>query len=287
MPDTPIQPVAGRSGSASSVSTPVAVEATHGRRVPRRRLAYHVDVVLHLVRVDLALRHRGSLLGWVWSLGPALFQLGATYFLFTRVIPLQIDNYPVFLLVGILAWGCFARAITDGTSALEAHRELVLRPGFAIELLPVSAAAIALVDYLLALPVVLVAVGLTTGLHPAALLLPVLLLIQSLLALGFAFVCAPLQVFMRDTRQFVGVAVMLGFWLTPVFYRRAQLPASLDWIYQANPMAHLVEAHRTILIEGRFPDGWVLGALILGTLVVLAGGFYVFERLKYSVPEQL
>lgn len=279
--------MAGDSGAASSVNTPLAVEAPRERQRASRRLAYHVDVVLHLMQLDFALRHRGSLLGWVWSLGPALFQLAATYFLFTRVIPLEIENYPVFLLVGILAWSCFARAITEGTSALEAHRELVLRPGFAIELLPVTAAAIALVDYLLALPVVLIAVGLTSGLHPSVVLLPVLLLIQSLLALGFAFILAPLQVFMRDTRQFVGVAVMLGFWLTPVFYRRAQLPASLDWIYQANPMAHLVEANRTVLIEGRFPDDWVLGALALITLALLAGGWFVFERLKYSVPEQL
>ena len=57
------------------------------------------EVALHLVRTELATRHRGSALGWLWALGPPLLQLAATYFLFTRVIPLDVPDYPVFLLV--------------------------------------------------------------------------------------------------------------------------------------------------------------------------------------------
>jgi lipopolysaccharide transport system permease protein len=264
------------------------VEAAAARRVAmRRRLGHHLDVVLHLVRLELAQRHRGSLFGWVWSLGPPLFQLGATYFVFTRVIPLGIDDYPVFLLVGILAWNWFSRAVTDGVSALEARRDLVRRPGFAAELLPLTSVIVGLVDYVLALPVLFIAIGVTSGFDPEMALLPVLLLVQLVLAVGLGLAFSPLQVFLRDVRQIVSVAVSIGFWLTPVFYRPTALPDALSFLYDLNPMAHLVEAHRNILLEGRLPDGSALGLVALASFGVLAVGYAIFTRLRYSVPEHL
>ena len=95
---------------------------------PRRRAGYHKDVATHLVRLELATRHRGSVLGWLWSLVPPLLQLAATYFLFTKVLPLDIPNYPVFLLSGILAWSWFARSLGGATSSLETRRDLELPP---------------------------------------------------------------------------------------------------------------------------------------------------------------
>ena len=70
--------------------------AKRPRARPARRLAYLGDVMVHLVRVELATRNRGSLLGWLWSLGPPLFQLAVTYFLFTRIIPLNVPELSGF-----------------------------------------------------------------------------------------------------------------------------------------------------------------------------------------------
>ncbi len=252
-----------------------------------RRLAYQVDVAFHLVRTELATRHRGSVLGWVWALGPPLLQLLATYFLFTRVIPLDVPDYPVFLLVGILAWSWFARSLGDGVISLERRRELVLRPGFSTDLLPITAVLVALVDYLIALPVLFIALALTTGLHPEAALLPVLLGIQLVYCVGFALAVAPLQVFLRDIAQVVALLVSVGFWLTPIFYRRTQVPDSLAWLYDVNPMAHLIVDQRQILIGGEVPALGPLFVLGVVGLVVLAAGYALFAACRHSVPDNL
>ena len=244
-------------------------------------------MLLHLVRTDVASRHRGSALGWIWALGPPLLQLVATYFLFTRVIPLDVDNYPVFLLVGILSWTWFARSMNEGVIALEQHSELVRRPGFTTSLLPVVSVLVALVDYLLAVPVMLLAVGLTSGLSAPAVLLPLLLLLQLLYCAGLALLVAPLQVFLRDVRQIVGLLVSVGFWLTPVFYGRTQIPAEFAWIYKLNPMAYLVGGQRTILIAGEWPSATVLTGVAIGGLLVLGAGYAVFRSLRFRIPEQL
>jgi ABC-type polysaccharide/polyol phosphate export permease len=267
-----------------------ATVGTAGRRRAsgsRRRIAHRVEVALHLVRTELATRHRGSVLGWVWALGPPLLQLAATYFLFTRVIPLDVPDYPVFLLVGILAWSWFARSLGEGVTSLEQRRELVLRPGFATETLPATSVLVALVDYLIALPVLFVALAVTTGLHPEAAFLPVLLAIQLLYCAGFALAVAPLQVFLRDVRQIVVLLVSVGFWLTPIFYRRAQVPDSLTWLYDVNPMAHLIGAQRQILMTGELPNPGPLAIVGLAGLAVLAAGYAVFAACRHAVPEQL
>lgn len=270
-----------------SASVTVGGAARRRARGSSRGHAHRAEVALHLVRTELATRHRGSVLGWLWALGPPLLQLAATYFLFTRVIPLDVPDYPVFLLVGILAWSWFTRSLGDGVTSLEQRRELVLRPGFAIEVLPLTSVLAALVDYLIALPVLFVALGVTNGLHPEAALLPVLLAIQFLYCAGFALAVAPLQVFLRDVRQVVTLLVSVGFWLTPIFYRRGQVPDSLTWLYDANPMAHLIDAQRQVLMAGALPSLGVLAVVGLAGLAVLAAGYAVFVSCRHSVPEQL
>jgi ABC-type polysaccharide/polyol phosphate export permease len=264
------------------------VTATAARRHHvRRRLGLQIDVLLQLVRVELAARDRGSVLGWLWSLGPPAFQLVATYFLFTRVFPLDIENYPVFLLTGILTWTWFARSMAETTMSLETHRMLVLRPGFRTELLPIAAVLVGLVDYLIALPVLLLAIAFTSGLAVEAALLPVLLVLQLGFCVGLGLLLAPLQVFVRDVRQIVAMIVALGFWLTPVFYRRSQVPESFAWLYDANPMAHLIEAVRAILLRGVVPSLEDVGAVAVAAAIALALGWAVFARSRHAVPEQL
>lgn len=261
--------------------------ASHRPRVDRARLAYLKDLTLHLARRELAIRHRGSLLGWLWSLLPALLLLLVTYFLFTRVIPLGVENYPVFLLVGILAWTWFAGGLRAATGSLEAGRNLVLRPGFPTMLLPLVATLVDLVDYLIALPILFGALALTTGVTVESLLLPVLLVIQLFLVVGLGLVVAPLQLFFRDIRQFVLMAVGFGFWLTPIFYRERQVPETFKPLYDVNPMAHLIEAQRGILLDGAMPPALSTLAVGLVSVFVLVCGCAVFSALRHSLPERL
>jgi len=263
------------------------IELGSPRPKRRRRLGHRFDVTAHLVRTELATRHRGSLLGWLWALVPTLAQLVATYFLFTRVIPLDVPDYPVFLLVGILAWQWFTRSLGDGVGSLEQRRELALRPGFALELVPATSVLVALVDYLLALPVLVVALAVTNGLQPESVLLPLLLAIQLVYCVGLVLALAPLQVFVRDVRQIVALLVTVGFWITPVFYGVRQVPDSFVWVYRLNPMAHLIGAQREILIEGTWPEPGPLLVVALVGLAFLGAGWLLFRRLRDSVPEHL
>ena len=289
--------MSSRSHEAAEATKPVDTEAGASRPLPHvragrpspltKRAVYLWDITIHLVRRDFATRHRGSALGWIWALVPPLLQLLVTYFLFTKVIPLEVPNYPVFLLTGILAWNFFARAVSLSALALEQSRELVLRPGFPIAVLPVKAVLIGLLDYLLALPVLLIALGVTIGLQWTALLLPVLLAIQLVLCVGIGWMLAPFQVFFRDVQYLVALVVMVGFWITPVFYERTSVPSEYHLLYELNPMAHLIEWQRWIMLDGTHPQATSVLALSGVAIAVAVAGWIVFNRLRHAVPEEL
>jgi lipopolysaccharide transport system permease protein len=289
--------VISRSSGAAEAANPAEAEAgtagplphlTVGRRSAlAKRAIYLWDISVHLVRRDFATRHRGSALGWIWALVPPLLQLLVTYFLFTKVIPLNVPDYPVFLLTGILAWNFFARAMSLSALALEQSRELVLRPGFPIGVLPVKAVLIGLLDYLLALPVLLIALGVTIGLQWTALLLPVLLAIQLVLCIGIGWMLAPFQVFFRDVQYLVALVVMVGFWVTPVFYERTSVPSQYHLLYELNPMAHLIEWQRWIMLDGTRPQATSVLALSGVAIALAVAGWIVFNRLRHAVPEEL
>jgi lipopolysaccharide transport system permease protein len=273
--------------SGAAVSRPGLRSQERSDRFGRRRLAYLKDVTVHLVRRELAIRYRGTVLGWVWALVPVLLQLAVTQFLFTRVIPLNVPNFPIFLLIGVLAWNAFASGLQMATSSLEMNRSFVLRPGFPTALLPVVAMLVVFVDYLVALPILFIALLLTTGVPLTALLLPVLILIQLVLIAGLGLLLAPLQLHFKDVRQLVAIVVALGFWLTPVFYRQRSVPGAFEPLYKINPMAHLLEAQRQILLEGTVPSLLAVSLVALSAIALLGVGSAVFAATRHSLPERI
>ena len=112
-------------------------------------------------------------------------------------------------------------------------------------------------------------------------------MIQFCFCAGLALAVAPLQVFLRDVRQIVALAISVGFWVTPVFYGRRQVPESLTWIYQVNPMAHLIGDERLLLLEGQLPP--LMPTLILGLVgvVTVAVGLWIFHACRLRLPENL
>jgi lipopolysaccharide transport system permease protein len=91
----------------------------------------------------------------------------------------------------------------------------------------------------------------------------------------------------RDTQHFLGVALRLGFFLTPIFYDPAIVPESYQSLYQFNPMTHLLEGYRSLLLEGRLPELSTLLMITVITVIMLPVSYCVFERARYRCLEQI
>jgi len=253
-----------------------------------RRPAHPFDLAVELVSRDVKLRYRGTVLGVAWSLVAWLVQAAMLAFIFGRVVALGVEDYPAFVLVGMLAWAWFSGGLSAATSSVVANRDLVRRPGFRVALLPVAAVAVELVQYALALPVVLGALVVYVGGVPGtAVALPIVMAVQLLVMLGPAFVLSAVHVRYRDTAQLVGVALGVLFYASAVFFPRSSIPARYQDLFGLNPVVRLVEAYRSVLLDGRWPAWGPLVLVAAGGLAATAVGWALFRSREPGFPDDL
>src|SRR5262245_57791582 len=111
------------------------------------------DLLRELIARDIALRYRGSLLGILWTLLNPLAELLVLLFIFGRVMPVSIPNFPAYLFTGLIVYGWFQSSVNFATMAIVGNRELVRRPGVPLLILPAVTVASNLVHFVLSLPI--------------------------------------------------------------------------------------------------------------------------------------
>jgi lipopolysaccharide transport system permease protein len=209
-------------------------------------------------------------------------------FVFSTVLPLNIPDYTTFLFTGVLAWNWFSTSLILATSAIVDNRELIRRPGFPPAVLPLIAVVSNLIHFVLALPILAFFI-ITSGipLTAAAFWLPAVIAVQFLLILSLAYFLATIQVTFRDTQYLLGIVLLLGFYLTPVFYDASGTPDRYRLIYQLNPMGAVLGAYRAALLGGGAINlpGLALIAVVAAGLLVL--GYRVFMHASYHFAEEL
>jgi lipopolysaccharide transport system permease protein len=269
-------------------------------------LWHYRRLVVDLVALDLKVRYKGSVLGVLWSLlNPLLMMLVFTV-VFDVLFRNNIARFPVFILAALLPWNYLATVVTRGTTSVTQNASLLNKVYFPSEVFPISIVFSALINFLLAMPI-LFALMLLFGIRPTAslLMLPVILAIQTVFCLAVSLFVAALTVQYRDTTIIMEVLLQAWFFLTPVFYPVQAVTAQWQDIYAAqvmrwlNPMAAIVDFYRDILYGGlAYVDasgvapppspGWpsLLGVGRTGVtaliLLVLAYGFFVRRSRRFA-----
>lgn len=249
-----------------------------------RRLA---ELVIHLARRQLESQHRFTLLGWLWPLVRQLAQLIVLVVLFSHVLHLGIKNFPAFVFSGLIVWTWFSAGVLSATSAIVGGRHLLFTARFPPATLPLVAVVVPLIDALAALPILLVMVAVTSGLHPTVLLVPLVLIVEFGITAGLALIVAALNVYFRDVQNGVGVALLLLFYLTPVFYGLKNLPPKFEVFLRANPLTAVVGSIRAVILEGTLPPLRDAAISCSAAVVLLVVGWYVFRRLQPDFLDEL
>jgi ABC-type polysaccharide/polyol phosphate export permease len=254
----------------------------------------HRALVGALVARDLRARYRGTMLGYLWSLLNPLLLLVVYTVVFTAVIPARADAgcpYPLFLLAGLLPWLFLSGALLDAAVVLTDNGPLLKKVVCPPEVFPAVTVTAHFVHHLLALPVLLVAIGVWSAAGAAPLpwtvvLLPLALLPLVITAAGLALAVAALAAHFRDLKDLLHNLLHLLFFLTPIIYPITMVPEGLlRRAVLINPVTPLVTLYRDLVLLGRLPSaGTVLGAIAVA-LISAVLGTAVFGRLRDSLAE--
>lgn len=248
---------------------------------------HSIDVVTHLVAREVSLRYRRSLFGWIWTVAQPLSRFAVFSFVFTKVLPLDVPNYSLFLFSGLIGWLWFSTGLVSATGSAVERSELLMRPGISPLLVPAITVLTDGVDFIAALPILMVILFFGTGVPITWLLLPLFLIPMFMLILGLGYTLCAANVYLRDVKIVVGIATLLGFYVTPVFYNAEQVPADLRWTVEINPVARLLELQRDLLINGVVPSMFDIAVVFAIGAAALATGIAIYARASRSFTDEL
>ncbi|WP_446218054.1 ABC transporter permease [Micromonospora sp. IBHARD004] len=263
------------------------------------------DSLRILVKRDLAVKYQQSVLGYLWSLIEPL-GMGAIYwFVFgvlysgatRRHLGDAAGSYPLFLVTGIFAWMWASSAINEATNALTGQARLITTMNLPRQVFPIGRVTGRFAEYAAGLPILIgiAAVYAAHGkIHPgwSLLALPLAVAVQLVLLVGIALLLSAWNVLMRDIERFMRLIIRVLFYATPIIYplslvRDSGMPTWVKLAYELNPLVGIFQLHHAIWYPDEFPDARLLATTVLGSLLVLAFGWWSFRRLEPAVLKEL
>ncbi len=257
------------------------------------------ELLLNLTVRDLKVRYKNSALGIAWSLlNPLLMMIVFTLVYVVLLGQANRRDYSAFILSGLLPWNFFSASVMGGTSSVVNSGHLIKKIYFPRAVLPTSLVMSNLVNFLIALPVYFVMawlLGVRFTIY--VVFLPIVIVVELIFTLGVSLLLAALDVFYRDVQHIMEVLILAWFFLTPIIWDMSLLPESKmilgvevpvqRLMYILNPMASIIASYRDVMYYGR-SIGWdFFLRTTLTSMLILVGGFFVFNHLKNRFAEEV
>ena len=212
-------------------------------------------LIRQLVARDFKTKYKRSVLGMFWSFLNPLLTMSIQYVVFSTFFKSDIPNFIIYLLCGIICFNFFNEATTMCLMSILGNSSLINKVYVPKYIYPFSRTLSSCVNLLLSLVPLLIMLIITgTFVSPAALLLPFPLIMLFLLSYGVGLILATMMVFFRDTQFLWNIFSMLLMYLTPIFYPATIIPEYFMPIYRLNPLYHVIEFIRKILMYKEAPE---------------------------------
>jgi lipopolysaccharide transport system permease protein len=234
-----------------------------------------------LVKRDIKLKYRRSVLGIFWSFLEPLLSMIVLTIVFSTLFRSNISNYPVYYLVGMLVYQFFSSGTNTAMRSMVSNASILKTVYIPKYLYSLSAVISNFVTYLLSL-IVLFMVMIVTNVNFTVYIifasLPILALL--LLTVGVGLIVATINVFFRDMQHLYGVFLMLLMWFTPIFYPPEIVPSTFRFIQEFNPLFAIITCCRSSFLYGTLYDINVLLFAMGSAILALIIGIVLFYKLQ-------
>lgn len=264
-------------------SKPLTIIQPRGRSLDLYNLWQSRELLLVLTLREVKVRYKQSVLGILWAvIQPLSIMLVFTFF-FGRLAAIPSDGIPysLFVYAGLVPWTFFSNAVTGSANSLVGNSSLITKVYFPRMIIPIATVGAGLIDLLISfgllIPLILYY---NLGFSMNFVMLPVLILLTTVLAVGFGMWMAALNVKYRDIRYALPFIIQLWMFVTPIIYPSSFLPERWRWVFMFNPLTGLIEGYRSAI----FGKSFDLIGLAFSTVVILL--ILIYSLIKFRQLER-
>jgi ABC-2 type transport system permease protein len=238
-----------------------------------RKTTHFLELLAGMTKRELVARYKNTLFGFLWVVINPLMQMLVIGFIFRFFIKEPIENYYLYLLVGLLVWNFFSLSLSKATPSIVNERNLIKKAKFPREVIPLSIILSNFTHLLIAFSILLVPVlflGILSVHNIPRLIEGIILLLS--FTTGLSLLTSALDVRFRDMNFFVQAILVVWFYATPVVYSIQVIPHQLIWIWRLNPMTSIVQLFQNALVSAPPPGiGMLLSNVAVITFIAIAG----------------
>lgn len=258
-----------------------------------RNLFTYRHILLQMILREIKGRFAGSMGGMLWNFVHPLLTLAVYLFVFIYIFKLRIGasggagTSALYIMAGVFPWMILSEGLSRGTTSLIENANLIQKTSFPTEILTSKAVLTPLCSHGIAVLLLGIYATISSGSLQIALLLPVIVLLQTLFTLGLAFLTATATVFFRDALQLVQIIISFWIYLTPIFYPVSMLPAWAKKLMLFNPLYPFMETYQSLFVGGKVADGTMMLLSLAWALGFFIFGSFIFIKLKYEFADWL
>jgi ABC-type polysaccharide/polyol phosphate export permease len=242
------------------------------------------EVLYQLVRQQITLRYRRTVLGYLWTLLNPLLMMSVTAVVFSALFHMKLEEYAVFLFSGVVAFNLFGTIVTNSGQALIGNEGLIKKVYVPKILFPLSIAFAMLIDNVLmflSLFVIVLAIG--GKVSPALVTILPSYVLLFFFSFGFALVFSVIAVYFRDLQHIIGVLMQALVFLSPVYYKPETLASRVQAFIQLNPLTEYILLFRAPVYSATYPPASAYGWGALYAVLSMAFGLWFFSRHEHRV----
>lgn len=253
-----------------------------------------VSLIWELTRRDFLERYAGSVLGALWAVIWPLINLFIYIVIFGKMMGGRLSAtsnvyaYSIYLAVGLIPWICFTQCISRASSVFIDKKHIITKVRISLLSLLIYINLAEMITFMISctfLLFFLLLSGYRFTIH--LLLVPFVFYLQQLLAFGLGLISAIFTVFIRDTKEVVGVILQLWFWFTPIVYVCDILPDFVKKLLIYNPGFIIIDAYHEMFVFHHYPEFSPLIVLTFLTHAIILGAYLTFRFLEKDIRDFL
>lgn len=273
-------------GSHQAVTPAVTRDRTRRAITVARHRQRWTQVVLYKAFAELRADAEKYYIGYLWWMVEPIIEMAIWYLVVAQLLQRHTEDFVAFLLCGLVPWRWFSVTVLSGSASIAGNHSLAMQVFVPKLVFPLVTIAVNTAKFLIVLVVLALFLNLYgMGSSWSYLAIPPLIVVQLLMISAVTMLSAAVVPFLPSLRVLLDAGMRIGFALSGIFFSVAAQPAARQRWLDLNPMTHILDAWRDVLMYHRAPDWRLLGLIAAVSLPSVLAGRALIRRYEYLYPK--